>query len=63
MLVGNTSHSINVERRRVAWARINPILKPLAEEEYKDRESNLFGPGFLEKASRKLEADKALARV
>jgi len=63
VLVGSTSHAINVERRKVAWARINPKLKSLAEEDYKDRESNLFGPGFLEKASKKLEADKALAKV
>ena len=63
VLVGSTSHAINVERRKVAWARINPKLKSLAEEEYKGRESNLFGPGFLEKASKKLEAEKALAKV
>ena len=63
VLVGSTSHSINVKRRRVAWARINPKLKPLAEEDYKDREGNLFGPGFIEKASKKLEADRALAKV
>jgi len=63
VLVGSTSHAINVERRKVAWARINPKLKSLAVEHYKDRESNLFGPGFLEKASKKLEADKALAKV
>ena len=58
MLVGSTSHSICVERRRVAWARINPKLKPLTEEDYKDRGGNLFGPGFLEKASKKIETDK-----
>jgi len=63
VLVGSTFHAINVERRKVAWARINPKLKSLAVEDYKDRESNLFGPGFLEKASKKLEDDKALAKV
>jgi len=26
VLLGSTSHSINVERQRVAWARINPKL-------------------------------------
>jgi len=41
VLLGSTSHAINVERRKVAWARINPKLKPLDEEDYKDRESNL----------------------
>lgn len=60
-LVGNTSHSISIERRRTAWARINPTLKSLAEEEYDKQEGNLFGPGFLEKASKKIEAEKAMA--
>ena len=63
MLVGSTSHSTNVERRKVSCARINPMLKPLAEEDFANRESNLFRLGFLEKASKKLEADKALAKV
>ena len=62
-IVGSTYHSINVERRRLAWTRINPSLKPLAEEKYEKREGNLFGPTFLEKVSKKLEADKALAKV
>ena len=61
--MGSTYHSINVERRRLAWTRINPSLKPLAEEKYDKQEGNLFGPTFLEKASKKLEADKALAKV
>ena len=54
-----------MERRKVAWARarINPDLKSLALEEYKDRKDKLFGPEILEKASKKLEADKALAKV
>jgi len=54
---------MNVERRRLAWSRINPSLKPLAEESYEKREGNLFGPSFLDKASKKLEAEKALAKV
>ena len=63
VLLGGTSHAISTERRKIAWARINPKLKSLATEEYKDREDRLFGPGFLEKAAKKLEADKALAKV
>lgn len=63
VLVGSTYHSINVERRRTAWSRINPSLKSLAEEEYDKREGNLFGPGFLEKASKKVEAERAMAKV
>ena len=63
VLLGGTSHAISVERRKIAWARINPKLKSLATEDYKDREDRLFGPGFLEKATKKLETDKALAKV
>ena len=37
-LVGSTYHSMNVERRKLAWARINPFLKPLVEEKYEKRE-------------------------
>ena len=29
VLLGSTSHAINVERRRVAWARINPNLRKI----------------------------------
>jgi len=53
---------MNVEQRKLAWARINPSLKPLAEEKYEKCDGKLFGPTFLEKASKKLEADKALAK-
>lgn len=63
VLVGSTSHAISVERRKIAWGRINPSLKALAKEDYDDRKDNLFGPGFLEKASKKLDTDKALAKV
>jgi len=63
VLLGSASHSITLERRKITWARINPNLKSLATEQYEDRKDNLFGPGFLEKASKKLESDKALAKV
>jgi len=63
VILGSALHSISLERRKIAWARINPELKPLALEDYKDRKDKLFGPGFLEKASKKLETDKALAKV
>ena len=63
VLLGSASHSITVERRKIAWSRINPSLKSLAMEQYEGRKDNLFGPGFLEKASKKLESDKALAKV
>ena len=35
----------------------------MASEEYQKREDQLFGPGFLEKASKKLEMQKALAKI
>ena len=35
----------------MAWSRIK--LKSLATEEYQERDANLFGPGFLEKASKR----------
>lgn len=45
------------------WSRINPKLKSLAEEDYSKRDTDLFGPGFLEKASKRLEVDKTLEKV
>lgn len=56
-------HSVSQESRKIAWSRINPKLKGLAEEEYDKREANLFGPGFLEKASKKIRRWKKLVRV
>ena len=63
VLLGSTSHSVSQERRKIAWTRINPKLKSLATEEYEKRESNLFGPGFLEKASKRIESEKTLSKV
>ena len=63
VLLGSTSHSITLERRKIAWSRINPKLKSLALEEYGERDSELFGPGFLEKASKRLEVEKTLDKV
>ena len=63
VLLGSVSQSISLKRRKIAWSRINPKLKSLADQDYEKRETNLFGPGFLEKASKKLEADKAISKV
>ena len=63
VLLGSTSHSVSQERRKIAWTRINPKLKSLATEEYEKRESNLFGPGFLEKASKRIESERTLSKV
>lgn len=38
-------------------------MKTLATEDYEKRETNLFGPGFLEKASKRLEAKKTLSKA
>jgi len=38
-------------------------MKDLAKESYDNRKGNLCGLGFLEKVSKKIEADKALAKV
>lgn len=46
-------HTISQERRKIAWIRINPQLKSLATEEYS--KDSLFGPGFLKKASKRLD--------
>ena len=63
VLLGSASHLISQERRKIAWNRINPKLKALADEDYEKRETNLFGPGFLEKASKRLEVDKTMQKV
>ena len=63
VLLGSASNQISVERRKVAWAKMNPRLKSLAEEDYSKRETNLFGKDLLEKATRRMEADKTLSRV
>ena len=55
VLMVSVSHYITLECREIAWSRINPKLKSLASEEYHEREANLFGPGFLEKASKRLD--------
>lgn len=60
VLLGSVSHQVSQERRKIAWAKINPKLKSLAEEDYSKRESNLFRPGFLELASKRLEMDKTM---
>ena len=61
VLLGSVSHQISQERRKIAWG--NPKLKSLADEEYAKRETNLFGPGFLEMASKRLEIDKTMSKV
>lgn len=45
------------------WHGPDPKLKSLGTEDYNKREGNLFGPGFLEKASKKVELDKTIVKV
>ena len=63
VLLGNTSHSINIEWRKVAWAKVNPNFRNLGKEDYGERGTDLFGPGFLEKASKRIEVEKTLDKV
>ena len=53
------------ERRMVAWSRINPSTISLIREQTEDKkeDATLFGGGFLERATKKLEDEKALAKV
>lgn len=37
VLLGNASHAISQERRKVAWAKVNPKLRSLASEDYYPR--------------------------
>ena len=45
VLLGSASHAISLERRRIAWARLNPKLKALTTESYERRET-VFSPEF-----------------
>ena len=63
VLLGSASHSISIERRKLVWAKMNPKLRSLGSEEYSERGTDLFGPGFLEKASKRLEVEKTLTKV
>ena len=65
VLLGSLANSITQERRQISWSRLNPLIKDFyLEEEGKDKKgTTLFGGGFLEKATKKVEEDKALAKV
>ena len=62
ILLGSASHSITEERQRVAWARVNPKSTPPGDTQ-KQNEATLFSGGFLEKATKRMEEEKALAKV
>jgi len=43
---------MTLERRKIAFTKINPNLKALATEPYEKREDQLFGPGKPQKSWR-----------
>lgn len=63
VLLGSASHSISIERHKLIWAKMNPKLRSLCSEEYGERGTELLGPDFLEKASKRLEVEKFLSKV
>ena len=65
VLLGSVSNSITQERRQISWSRLNPLIKDfyLEEEDKGQKGTTLFGGGFLEKATKRVEEDKALAKV
>jgi len=63
VLLGSASNTVSLERRKIVFSKINPNLKALVTEPYEKREDQLFGSSFLEKASKKMETQKALAKV
>jgi len=54
---------ITLERYKIACSRINLKLKSIVMEEFVVRKDQLFDSGFLERASKKEEIDKALDKV
>lgn len=63
VLLGDASHAVNIERRKIVLGKINPKLKSLGAEDYGERGANLFGLGFLEKVCKSLEEEKTLAKI
>ena len=63
VLLGSASHSISMERHKLVWAKMNPKLRSVGSEEYSKRGTNMFGLGFLEKASKSLRSRKPLQRL
>ena len=51
------------ERCKIAHSRLNLKFKSIATEDFSNRNDQLFSPGFLERASKKVETEKALDNV
>jgi len=49
----------------VAWSRVNPSTVGILKEDSEDskKESTLFGSGFLKRAAKRLEDEKAIVKV
>jgi len=66
-LLGSALHTIFQERRRVAWSRVNPSFGSFPEDKDEDqekvKETTLFKGGFLERATKRIDEQKALAKV
>lgn len=65
VLVGSISNTITQERRQISWSRLNPLVKDITmEEDGKGKKGvTLFGGGFMEKATKRIEDEKALSKV
>ena len=61
-LLGSASHSITLERRKVAWSmpQTHPLL--LQEEKEKEKDITLFGGGFLEQVTKRQEDEKVTSQ-
>ena len=64
VILGIASHNVSQERRsRLVTDQPATNTLPDISEETKGKEATLFGTGFLEKATKRLEEEKPLAKV
>ena len=64
VFLGGASHSITQERQRITWGRVNHAnTVPDDAEQSKEKEVNLFGEGFFERATKRIEKAKELEKV
>jgi len=62
LMVADLSHSVSQERRQIAWSRLNPVIKDISLEDKKEKSATLFGDSFMEKAAKRIEEEKTLAK-
>lgn len=65
VLLESALHIITQQRRRVAWAHTSQVNNgsPLQNTEDKGKLATIFRDGFLEKATKRMEEEKALGKV